>query len=57
MLLTVRGRFTALDIEARIRTAKFITATPSANVHHAVHSMLTTKHRFFASMDIKGRKA
>ena len=56
MLLTVRGRFTALDVETRTLTAKFITASPSTNVHHAVHSLLTAKHRRLAAIDTKGRK-
>ena len=55
MLLTVRRRLTALDVEGRLPLAGAFRATLVAGVHHAVLSMLLAEHRLLTSLDVKSR--
>ena len=56
MLMAVRRPLAALGIEARYSSAGVMEATPAADVHHAVPSMLAaSQRRCVAALDVIAR--
>ena len=55
MLLAVRCRLAALDIEGRLFCAGVVRAALAFNVHHAAHSMLLAVRCRLATLDINAR--
>ena len=55
MLPAVRGGLTAVHIERRSPLARVMRATPIADIHHAILSMLFAVSRLLAAIGIVGR--
>ena len=55
MLLAVRPRLAALDIEARRLCARAMRAPLAADIHHAVLGMLLAVRRRVAALDVVAR--
>ena len=55
MLIAVRRRLAALDVEVRSPRAETMRATQPADIHHAILSMLPAEGRRLATFDIEVR--
>ena len=54
MLLAIRSRL-ALDVEARFRRAGVMGATPDANIHHVLLSMLSAVRGRRTPLNVEAR--